>query len=197
MKFLLGKKLGMTQIFSEEGKVLPVTLVEVPSNYILRVKGQEKDGYGAYVIATGKKKNAGEKTQQYNFKKITEFKNSSEKVEFEQGKEISVDIFSKDDKVKITSVSKGKGFQGVVKRHGFKGGPASHGHKHNLRQPGSIGAIFPMRVIKGKRMAGRMGSDQVTKKTKIVDVLLEEKIIAVKGPVPGRKGSWVKIVSLS
>lgn len=195
MKFLLAKKLGMSQIFNEDGKVVPVTLVKSAPSYILQIKSKERDGYGAVVVAADIKKGK-EGKRQSDFKKIAEFRSKdNENLDFEAEKEINAGLFSKNEKVKITGISKGKGFQGVVKRHGFKGGPATHGHKHNLRQPGSIGSTFPMRVPKGRRMAGRMGSDQVSlRNVKIADVMPQEGIIALKGAVPGRYGSWVKIV---
>ena len=195
MKFLLTKKLGMTQVFDEDGKMIPVTLVKVELNRIIRIKTQDKDGYSAYVVGVGLKDEKREGKKAIDFKKVLEFLIPEGNAEFEEGKEINSDLFEKGDKVKITGISKGKGFQGVVKRHGFKGGPKSHGHKHNLRQPGSIGSTFPMRVIKGKRMAGRMGSDQITLRgIKIVDVVKEDQIIALKGAIPGRPGGWIKIV---
>jgi len=194
MKFLLTKKIGMTQFFNEDGKVVPVTLVEAFSNNILRIKNKEKDGYAAYVVGVGLKKGK-EGKKQVDFKKVLEFKFSvDDESGFEVGKELNADVFAKNDEVTLSGISKGKGFQGVVKRYNFKGGPASHGHKHNLRQPGSIGSVFPMRVIKGKKMAGRMGTDKITIQTNVLDVSAEERIIAVKGAVPGAKGGWIKIV---
>lgn len=185
----------MSQIFNEDGKVVPVTLVKSTSNYVLRVKSEEKDGYKAVVVGAELKKGR-EGKKQVDFKKVVEFRvKGNESLDFEVGKEFGADVFGKDEKVKITGTSKGKGFQGVVKRHGFKGGPATHGHKHNRRQPGSIGSTFPMRVPKGRRMAGRMGSDQISlRNIKIVDVISQEGIIALKGAVPGRHNSWVKII---
>jgi len=116
--------------------------------------------------------------------------------EIKTGDKITADVFKEGDKVKVSGVSKGKGFQGVVKRHGFAGGPKSHGQKHSLRAPGSIGATFPERVPKGRRMAGRMGGERVTiKNLEIVKVDAEENILAIKGAVPGVRGSLVEIVS--
>lgn len=173
----------MSQVFDEDGKMIPVTLVQAVPNKIERIKNNEKDGYSAYVVKTPNK------TLEFRFE-------NSEKAEFEAGKDITVEIFEKGEKVEISGISKGKGFQGVVKRHGFKGGPASHGHKHNLRQPGSSGSIFPMHVIKGKRMAGRMGSDKVTLRgIKVMEVISEDNALALKGALPGRKGSYISITN--
>lgn len=184
----------MSQVFDENGKMIPVTLIKADPNRIIRIKTEEKDGYGAYVVGANIKDEKREGRKAIDFKKVAEFKIESGTADLEAGKEIGASLFEKGDTVKVSGISKGKGFQGVVKRHGFKGGPKTHGHKHNLRQPGSIGSTFPMHVIKGKKMAGRMGSDQVTLSgVRIIDIMEEEKLIALKGAVPGRAGGWVKI----
>ncbi|HLN18537.1 MAG TPA: 50S ribosomal protein L3 [Patescibacteria group bacterium] len=185
MKFLLGKKLGMTTIFDEDG-AQNVTLVECFPNRISTLKSEEKDGYNAVQMEIDKTKNI-------KFKK--EFRINEMKVE--KDAEISVSVFEKGDIVKISGITKAKGFQGVVKRHGFKGSPSSHGHKHDLRAPGSIGAGFPEHVIKGKRMAGRMGGERATSKNiKVVFIDKEKNILGVKGPVPGIPGNIVEIRSI-
>ena len=197
MKFILGKKLKMTQIFDKEGRVIPVTLIKSGPCKILQIKTKEKDGYSAVQVGFEKLKEKKVKKPQKNkpFRYIREFRIKDDK-EFEVGKEINVDIFEKGDIVNVSGISKGKGFQGVVKRHGFKGGPATHGTKHTLRAPGSIGSAFPERVWKGKKMAGRMGGNKVTiKNLQIVEVDKENNLLAIKGAIPGRKGTLVEIVA--
>ncbi|KKT76499.1 MAG: 50S ribosomal protein L3 [Parcubacteria group bacterium GW2011_GWF2_44_7] len=168
-----------------------------------QVKTQEKDGYESVQIGFGEKKDKHtNKPQMNHFKKanvknlryLKEFK--IEKPEMVMGAELKADIFAVGDNVKVSGLSKGKGFQGVVKRHGFRGGPKSHGQKHSLRAPGSIGATFPERVPKGRRMAGRMGYERVTQEgLKIVAIDAENNIIAIKGAVPGRRGTLLEIIS--
>lgn len=202
MKFILGKKIGMTQVFNEENRVVPVTLIEAGPCCVTQVKTEEKDHYqavqiGFEEISEKKVKNP----QKGHFKKaglekyfryLREFEGN----DFKIGDIIDVLSFQEGDGVIVSGISKGKGFQGVVKRHGFAGGPASHGQKHSLRAPGSIGCAFPERVFKGKRMAGRMGNDRVTVKgLKVVKVDKENNLLAVKGALPGRKGTLLAIVS--
>src|SRR3989339_891211 len=143
-KFILGKKLGMTTLYSEEG-AQNVTLVECGAKVSL-IRDEKKNGYNAIQLEIDKTKNKKHK-KEFRVNEIS----------LEQDATLDVSIFEIGDKVKVSGISKAKGFQGVVKRHGFAGGPASHGGKHNLRQPGSIGSGFPQRVLKGQRMAGRMG----------------------------------------
>ena len=193
----------MSQIFDEQGNVVPVTLVEAGPCFVAQVKTQEKDGYESVQIGFGEKKDKHtNKPQMNHFKKanvknlryLKEFK--IEKPEMVMGAELKADIFAVGDNVKVSGLSKGKGFQGVVKRHGFRGGPKSHGQKHSLRAPGSIGATFPERVPKGRRMAGRMGYERVTQEgLKIVKIDAENNIIAIKGAVPGRRGTLLEIIS--
>ncbi|KKS26249.1 MAG: 50S ribosomal protein L3 [Parcubacteria group bacterium GW2011_GWC2_42_6] len=193
----------MSQIFDEQGNVVPVTLVEAGPCFVAQVKTQEKDGYESVQIGFGEKKDKHtNKPQMNHFKKanvknlryLKEFK--IEKPEMVMGAELKADIFAVGDNVKVSGLSKGKGFQGVVKRHGFRGGPKSHGQKHSLRAPGSIGATFPERVPKGRRMAGRMGYERVTQEgLKIVAIDAENNIIAIKGAVPGRRGTLLEIIS--
>lgn len=206
MKALLTKKLGMTTIY-EEGKAQNVTLLEVGQNVVTGLRNTERDGYSAVQIglkkssltgstdennkvATNKKSQKGEK-----FVCRKEFR-LKEGDKFEEGQLLGVDQFSKDEKVMVCSVSKGKGYQGVVKRHGFGGSPTSHGHRHDHRAPGSIGSAFPEKVFKGKKMAGRMGSESVKKITKIVLIDEKEGLIALKGGVAGNNGAIVEICSL-
>jgi large subunit ribosomal protein L3 len=215
MKFILAKKLQMTQIFDSEGKAVPVTLVEAGPCFVTQVKDKDgKDGYSSIQVGFGEiKEKKLKKPQKGHLKKAftlskAEGQNSNVKAikflrefrteagEMKLGDEIKADVFKEGDKIKVIGISKGKGFAGVVKRHGFRGGPASHGQKHRLRAPGSIGATFPERVIKGMRMAGRMGGEQVTVEgLKIAKVDAENNIIAIKGAVPGNRGQLLEIVS--
>ncbi|HRY82666.1 MAG TPA: 50S ribosomal protein L3 [Candidatus Moranbacteria bacterium] len=183
-KFILGKKLGMTTIYGENGAE-NVTLVECGAKVSL-VKNQEKDGYTAIQLEIDKTKNK-------KFRK--EFRVEESKLE--KDAMLDVSIFEIGDKVKISAIAKAKGFQGVVKRHGFKGAPKSHGHKHDLRAPGSIGSGFPEHVVKGKRMAGRMGGKRATSKNiKVVFIDKEKNILGLKGAVPGVAGRVVEIESV-
>lgn len=183
-KFILGKKIGMTTIYQEK-KALSVTLVECGSE-VSEVRTNEKNGYEAIQLEM-------QKTRRKKAKKEFKIKGSSLK----KGDKIDVSIFSEGEKVRISGITKAKGFQGVVKRHGFKGSPASHGHKHDLRAPGSIGAGFPEHVIKGKRMAGRMGGERSTvKNIKVVYINKEKNILGLEGSVPGIPGNVVEIRSI-
>jgi len=203
MKFILAKKLGMSQIFDEKGDVVPVTLVEAGPCFVTQIKSKDtKDGYASVQIAFGKTKHINrpktghlKKAGIENAKWIKEFR--VEKPEFELGAQIKADVFKEGDAVKVSGLTIGRGFTGVVKRHGFKGGPASHGQKHSLRAPGSIGATFPERVPKGRRMGGRYGGERVTvRNLKIAKVDVENNIIAIKGAVPGKRGTLLEIQSI-
>jgi len=197
MKFILAKKLKMSQVFDKEKKVIPVTVLEAGPVKIVQVKTKDKDGYEAVQIGFGHKKRqtkalAGHLKNLGNFCWITEIRGV---FDYKRGDEIKADIFKEGDRVMITGKSKGRGFQGVVKRYGFKGAPASHGTKHQLRAPGSIGATDPQRVAKGKKMAGRMGQNQLTlKKVEIIKVDPEKNLLYLKGAVPGRRNSLIKII---
>jgi large subunit ribosomal protein L3 len=195
MKYILGTKQQMTQIFNEEGMVIPATIISVPEATITQLKTQEKDGSSAVQIASGDRKaQIGHFAGKGNFRHVCEFKTSTEGLN--EGDKISVDSFEIGDTVTVTGVSKGKGFQGVVKRHGFGGAPTSHGHRHDTRRPGSIGATGPQRVFKGTRMAGRTGSDRVSvKNLKVVAVDAKNQQLLVKGAVPGRRGTLLEIVT--
>jgi large subunit ribosomal protein L3 len=200
MKFILAKKIGMSQIFDEAGGVIPVTLVEAGPCYVAQIKTEEKDGYEAVQMGFFETKKLNKPRRGHlNRNKIKDLKYLKEFVtedKYEIGQEIKADIFQVGDKVKVSGISKGKGFAGVVKRHGFRGAPASHGTKHALRQPGSIGSSFPERVRKGLKMAGRMGDERTTvKNLKIAAVDAENNLIAIKGAVPGRRGTLIELRS--
>lgn len=197
MKFILGKKLGMSQIFDKEGKVTPVTLVEAGPCKVLQVKTKERDGYDALQVGFLEKKRKIKKTEKgKEFRYIREFKiqNSEFKIP-NVGEIIDVSIFKEGEAVKVSGISKGKGFQGAVKRWGFKGKLSkTHGTKHEIRTLGSTGSSIPARVIKGRRMPGRMGQDRVTiNNLKIVMVDKENNLLALKGALPGPKGALIQI----
>lgn len=200
MKFILGKKLKMTQLFEADGQAVPVTFVEAGPCFVMQKKTAEKDGYQAVQIGfsevkKGKlnKPQAGHQRGK-SLKFLREFR--VENSELNVGDEIKAEIFQEGDKIKVIGTSKGKGFAGVVKRHHFGGGPASHGQKHSLRAPGSIGATFPERVPKGRRMGGRMGNERVTVEgLRVFKIDGENNILAIVGAVPGIKGALLEIVS--
>ncbi len=201
MKAILGEKIGMSQIFDKEGNVIPVTLVRALPNIVIHVKTKEKDGYEAVQVGAGERREKNIKKPQRghfkglgNFRHVKEFRPTGVGSMLERGQKIDASIFQEGDVVKVTGISKAKGFQGVVKRHGFHGAPATHGTKHAHREPGSIGATWPQRVIKGMRMAGRMGGVRVsTKGLKIAKVDTENNMLAIKGAVPGRRGTLLEI----
>lgn len=184
----------MTQIFTEEGKVVPVTLIQAGPCQVLQVKTVENDGYDAVQIGYEelKKNKQGMKSKRgKEFVYIREFET---KDDLKIGDKFDVSVFVEGDLVKVAGIAKGKGFQGGVKRHGFAGKSASHGVKHEHRTIGSIGSAYPQRVIKGRRMPGQMGAGRIsTKNLKIVKVDVENNLIAVKGAVPGPNGNFVEI----
>ncbi len=200
---LLGKKIGMTRVYNDMGAVIPVTVIEAGPRKVLQVKSQAKEGYNAIQVGFGDKKaQRVNKAAAGHFKKadadgyyhIREFRVLNPE-DYQAGQDISLaDVFKTGDVIHISGVSQGKGFQGVMKRHGFKGGPGGHGSKFH-RRPGSIGmSAWPGRVVKGKKLPGRMGTDNVLKKNAIViDVREDDNIILVKGPVPGCKQSLLKL----
>ncbi|MDP3991036.1 MAG: 50S ribosomal protein L3 [Candidatus Nealsonbacteria bacterium] len=198
-KFILGLKLGMSQMFDEKGNVVPLTLVEAGPCQVTQMKTKEKDGYEAVQIGFKQiekkiKKSMKKKPFRYlkEFKIVEEDKSSSSP--FAAAQVLDVSLFNEGDKVKISGVSKGKGFQGPVKRWGFSGRNATHGVKHEHRTLGSVGTTGPQRVMKGKKMAGRMGSDRVTvKNLKVVKVDKENNLLAIAGAVPGKNGSLLEI----
>ena len=201
MKFILGIKEKMTQVFDKEGVVYPVTVISVDPVVVTQIKNEEKDSYSAVQVAFGKrnKKRINKPLRGHikdlgDFRYLKEFRLKNGNREYKVGDKIDLSIFEVGDKVVISSISKGKGFQGVVKRHGFHGGPRSHGQKHGEREPGSIGATGPQRVFKGTKMGGRMGSDRVTiKGLKIIQIDKENNQLLVKGAIAGRKGTVVEI----
>lgn len=201
MKYLLGKKQHMTQIFTEEGVAIPTTIIKVSPVVITQVKTKDIDGYEALQVGFGQRKGKninkpakGHMKDLGSFSKLKEVRLGEDKNTLNVGDEINMSQFAEGDKIIITATSKGKGFQGVVKRHGFHGGPRSHGQKHSEREPGSIGTAGFQRVFKNKRMAGRMGSDRITyKNLKIVKIDQEMGEIYIKGAIPGRRGTLVEI----
>ena len=199
MKFLLGKKIEMSQMFDEKGNVTPVTLISAGPCVVLQKKTKEKDGYEALQIGYGKieKKNKIKKTMKgKEYTHLREFSILNSQFPKEVGDEVNVSEFKEGDKVTVIATSKGKGFQGAVKRHGFHGRNATHGAKHEARTVGSIGQRFPQHTIKGRRMPGRMGFERVTvKNLKIAKVDAVNNILAVKGAIPGHRGTIVEIRS--
>ena len=196
MSFILGKKIGMSQIFDEKGNRIPATLVEAGPCQVLQVKTKEKDGYKSFQIGFVKKIKKIKKTEKgKEFRSVREMgKKELGENDLKVGDIIDVSAFKEGDKVKISGVSKGKGFQGAVKRWGFTGRNATHGVKHEHRTLGSVGSSFPERVIKGKKMAGRMGSDRTTvKNLKIIKVDKESNLLAIKGALPGHRGTLLEI----
>lgn len=205
MSGIIGKKLGMTSIFSKDGDVIPVTVIEAGPCTVVDIKTTEKDGYQALQLGFGNvKEKKVNKPLVGHFKKhnlspklvLKEFKNFNVS-EFKIGDEINCSIFNEGDTIKVIGKSKGKGFQGVVKRHGFGGiGMTTHGQSDRVRAPGSIGASsYPSRVFKGQRMAGRMGFDNVTVRgLKVVKVDTERNLLFVKGAVPGAINSIVELI---
>jgi large subunit ribosomal protein L3 len=200
MKFILGRKLNMTQIYDAAGIAIPVTAVSVRQNVVTQVRTKEADGYEALQIGEGTKSAKHiAKPQKGHFKDLGSFASVKEfKIAAptqKVGDKVEISQFAAGDTVTVSGISKGKGFQGVVKRHGFGGGPRTHGQKHSEREPGSIGGGLRTRVPVATRMAGRMGSDRVTVKgLKVVHVDAEESILYVSGAVPGRRGTLVEIV---
>jgi len=194
MKFILGKKLGMSQLFDSNGKLTPVTLLSCEPCVVLQNKSLDNDGYSAVQVGSGK---IDEKTKIKKTMKGKEYKFIKEQRTEEVlniGDKIDVSAFGEGDLVRISGISKGKGFQGGVKRHGFHGRNRTHGVKHEARTIGSTGCRFPQHVIKGRKMPGRMGSDRITvKNLKIMKIDLDNNYLAVKGAVPGRNGTLLEI----
>lgn len=203
MSGIIGKKVGMTSIFSANGKYLPCTVIEAGPCVVTQVKTLEKDGYASVQLAYDEKKEKNTSSAMKGHfakagttpkRKIVEFKHfESEK---NLGDAVTVDLFAEGDFVDIVGTSKGKGFQGVVKRHGFGGvGGTTHGQHDRLRAPGSLGASsWPSRVFKGMRMGGRMGGDRVTiQNLEVIKVIAEKNLIIIKGSIAGAKGSYITI----
>lgn len=197
MKFILGKKIAMTQIFQETGEAVPVTVIQAGPCNVTQVKSKDKDGYvavqlGFEPVKKLAKPQAGHVKDLPLFRKLREFRLTEGS--FERGQALTVEQFQAKDVLKVTGFSKGKGFQGVVKRHGFHGHPTTHGHKDQMRMPGSIGATFPQHVIKGKRMGGRMGGERITvANLEVVKVEADKNLLYVKGAVPGGRNSFLLI----
>jgi len=201
---LLGKKLGMTSIYADDGVHIPCTVIEAGPCTIVQIKTEQNDGYNAIQLGFGERKeNKVNKPELGHFKKagvkparrLKEFKDING--EFKVGDMVKVEQFQKGDKVKITGKSKGKGFQGVVKRHHFSGvGMTTHGQSDRQRHPGSIGqSSYPSRVFKGVRMAGRMGGTRISvRNLEVVEVIPDQNIILIKGSVPGAINSFLEIV---
>jgi large subunit ribosomal protein L3 len=201
MPALLGTKIGMTQLFVEDGILERVTVVQAGPCRVTGLRTQERDGYNAVQLGYGdvpeRKLTKGElghlkKSGDAPLRHLREFRDEGEGLEV--GQELTVDVFEKGQHVKVSGVSKGKGFQGTVKRHGFSRGPVTHG-SHNVRAPGSIGAsATPSRVFKGIRGPGQMGNKRVTQRgLEIVDVIADQNLVLLRGSVPGPKGSVVEI----
>lgn len=189
----------MTQIFNEDGVVTPVTLIEAGPVTVTQIKTKGKDGYEAVQVGFGKEKKPN-KPKSGHLKDLKPLKTLKETKTLggkKRGDELDVSVFNVGDVIKVSGVSKGKGFQGVVKRHGFHGMPASHGHHHVLRHGGSIGQRFPQHTLKGMRMPGRMGGKRITARgLKIVNIDKENNLLAVKGALPGRRGTLLEIQKL-
>jgi large subunit ribosomal protein L3 len=205
MKFIIGKKLGMTTLFDEEKGALNVTLIACDANTVTATRTIEKDGYLAVQMETQK---TAKKTVRKEFRidrAITLENRAEAKKELAKELEkfpvagaITVSQFAVGDKVNVAGITKSKGFQGVVKRHGFGGQMTSHGRKHDIRKPGSIGATFPEHVIKGRRMAGRMGGENMTAlNLSVVYINEAEGLIGVRGAVPGVNGRVVKVMGVN
>lgn len=203
MKGILGRKVGMTQIFDERGEVVPVTVIEAGPCFVTQIKMPERDGYSA--VQLGFKEVKPKRLTRPQLKHLSKNQlpplrylreiRMSDVSQYEEGQKIRVSIFDVGDRVDVTGISKGKGFAGVVKRHGFGGGPKTHGQSDRQRAPGSIGAgTTPGRVYKGMRMAGRMGNARVTvQNLQVVLVDAERNLLAVKGAVPGAKNGLLVI----
>jgi large subunit ribosomal protein L3 len=201
MKFILGTKEKMTEVFDEKGNVYPATIIKVTPTVVTQVKNKTKDGYESVQVGFGERKAKrmnkplkGHLKDLGNFRHLKEFRTDESNKELQVGAKIEASIFAPGDKVTVSAKSKGKGFQGVVKRHGFHGGPRSHGQKHSEREPGSIGTAGYQRVFKNRRMAGRMGGERVTvKNLEILKIDSEKNELLIKGAVPGIRGALVEI----
>ncbi len=213
MKVILGRKLGISQIFDKDRNVVPVTIVEAGPCFVTQIKTKDRDNYEAIQIGfdklqdplagplrseaskAGKKLKKTQKKKPYRY--LREFRFIKPGTHnMKKGDKIDVSTFEEGDIVKVSGISKGKGFQGVVKRHGFSGGPASHGHRHVLRTPGSIGSAFPQRVMKGKKMPGHAGAQKTTTSgLKIAKIDKKNNLLALGGAIPGPNGGLIEILS--
>jgi len=205
MKGMIGKKVGMTQVFDEQGNVIPVTVIEAGPCYVTQIRSDEHDGYTAVQLGFGETKPARltkgqlghlQKNDLPALKHLREFRvKDAAAVNVEEGAEIKVDVFATGELVDVIGTSKGRGFAGTIKRHHFNRGPKTHGQSDRERAPGSIGmCATPARTLKGQRMAGRMGNDRVTMQNlEVVVVDPDKNLLAVKGSIPGAKGGIVII----
>jgi large subunit ribosomal protein L3 len=207
MKGIVGKKVGMTQIFDEAGEVIPVTVIEAGPCFVAQIKTVERDGYPAIQLGFGETKPKHltkpqlqhlQKSNLSALRHLREFRmnpDEAARLDLEEGQKVTVDVFEEGEYVDVTGTSKGRGFAGVVKRHGFGGGPKTHGQSDRLRAPGSIGACYtPGRVFKGKRMPGRMGGERVTVQAlQVVLVDPERNLLVVRGAVPGARNGLLMI----
>ncbi len=200
MKALLGTKIGMTQIISEDGRAIPVTLIQAGPVTVTQVKTVETDGYNAVQVGFGEGKNLSKavaghlKAAEITPKYLREFRVEDLSEDLKVGSTFDVTAFELGDVVDATGTSKGKGFAGNIKRHNFERHRKTHGGKGNTRRPGSIGSMYPQKVFKGKRMAGRMGHDQVTVKNLVVSYIdADNNLIGLKGAVPGPKKGLIVI----
>ncbi|MGG0722679.1 50S ribosomal protein L3 [Bacillus mycoides] len=200
-KGILGRKIGMTQVFAENGELIPVTVIAANPNVVLQKKTTKTDGYNAIQLGFEDKREklTNKPEQGHTAKASTTPKRFIREIRdadvdgLEVGQEVKVEVFAAGEIVDVTGISKGKGFQGVIKRHGQSRGPMSHGSRYH-RRPGSMGPVAPNRVFKGKKLAGRMGGDQVTiQNLEIVQVDTERNLLLVKGNVPGAKKSLVVV----
>ncbi|MFH1769111.1 MAG: 50S ribosomal protein L3 [Parcubacteria group bacterium] len=206
MAFILGRKIGMTQIYKEDGTVVPVTVIDAGPMTVVQIKNEEVDGYDAIQFGSGNAKKMlmpqrghakASKSEPKVLRELRIEDASEDMKNLKVGDKMDISAFAEGDKVKISGISKGKGFQGVVKRHNFAGAPASHGHKSVLRHGGSTGQRFPQHTLKGLRMAGRMGNvNRSVRGLEVIAVNKEEDTLAVKGAVPGRKGTLLVIRSI-
>ncbi|MFC3040923.1 50S ribosomal protein L3 [Virgibacillus xinjiangensis] len=202
-KGILGRKIGMTQLFSETGELIPVTVIQAEPNVVLQKRTEENDGYKALQLGFADVKESrtnkaakghAEKASTSPKRYVREIRNADIDA-YEVGQEVGVDVFEAGDKIDVTGTTKGKGFQGSIKRHNQQRGPSSHG-SHFHRSPGALGSIDPMRVFKGRPLPGQMGGNQVTiENLEIVNVDTEKNLLLIKGNVPGAKKSFVKITS--
>ncbi len=197
MKFILGTKQNMTQLFDEKGNVHPVTVLKTSPMVVTQVKTTDKDGYEAVQIGFGSKSprriNKPQKGQMKDLGNFQYLREISGLKDSSIGDDVTPEL-TPGEKVEVSAISKSKGFQGVVKRHGFHGGPRSHGQKHSEREPGSIGAGGYQRVFKGTRMAGRMGGDRITvKNLTVISYNKETGELFIRGAVPGRRGTLVEV----
>ncbi|MGG4263968.1 50S ribosomal protein L3 [Peribacillus simplex] len=200
-KGILGRKIGMTQVFAENGELIPVTVIEAANNVVLQKKTVETDGYEAVQVGfENKREKLSNKPEKGHVEKanttpkrfIREFR-GTDLTEYEIGQEVNVSIFAEGELVDVTGVSKGKGFQGAIKRHGQSRGPMSHGSRYH-RRPGSMGPVAPNRVFKGKLLPGRMGGEQITvQNLAIVKVDVERNLLLIKGNVPGARKALIKV----